>query len=298
MLTANTENKENFTAETEYHGAAGDAAYINTQLVALVGEGTSAYDAYDQDDQPVTGSASEIMSSAKKVYMKAGALGTLTTYTGNFEIADMMGIKVYAGAKDAAADWPNVASYEAPEGADVVNISDSFGFILDFAFRTNAADSTLQLQTEAANRVYSSGETGSATQGAGSTATFTYGAETTTEQATTLLENVKIVFFDPDEGEVYAYGKLDSINAASGEATAEIVLDKTDPADGEEDDIVALQQNEIKFVSVLVYLDGTDLTNADVANAQESGTLDLNLQFSSSTALVPMENTALRNLEA
>ena len=39
------------------------------------------------------------------------------------------------------------------------------------------------------------------------------------------------------------------------------------------------------------------MDNGDVANAASSMTGTLNLQFSSSAKLQPMENTALRNME-
>lgn len=48
-----------------------------------------------------------------------------------------------------------------------------------------------------------------------------------------------------------------------------------------------------KVVSTLVYLDGETLTNADVANAELKGTM--NIQFSSSAELIPMEYGDLLN---
>ena len=58
-----------------------------------------------------------------------------------------------------------------------------------------------------------------------------------------------------------------------------------------------LEQNTAKKLTVLVYLDGHGVDNGDVANAASSMTGTLNLQFSSSAELKPMENTALRNME-
>ena len=62
------------------------------------------------------------------------------------------------------------------------------------------------------------------------------------------------------------------------------------------DNIVALNQNEVKKISVLVYLDGNVIDNSAVSNATTSGALNLNLQFSSSANLIPMQNTALQQL--
>ena len=59
--------------------------------------------------------------------------------------------------------------------------------------------------------------------------------------------------------------------------------------------ITALTQNTATPVSVLVYLDGENVTNADVAIGGYSMTGTLNLQFSSSANLVPMNYTPLMN---
>jgi hypothetical protein len=54
--------------------------------------------------------------------------------------------------------------------------------------------------------------------------------------------------------------------------------------------ITALTQNATTNVSALVYLDGTTMTNADVAyNTATSMSGKTNFQFSSSATLVPME---------
>lgn len=58
----------------------------------------------------------------------------------------------------------------------------------------------------------------------------------------------------------------------------------------EENVICALTQNEEKAISVLVYLDGESIENRDVAaQAPESMTGTMNIQFASSATLVPME---------
>ena len=51
--------------------------------------------------------------------------------------------------------------------------------------------------------------------------------------------------------------------------------------------------NTATAVSTLVYLDGDNITNADVANAASSMTGSMNLQFSTNVPLVPMEYTPL-----
>ena len=60
--------------------------------------------------------------------------------------------------------------------------------------------------------------------------------------------------------------------------------------------IMKLDQNVAEQLSVLVYLDGNEVDNADVAaDVAQSMAGSLNLQFSSSADLKPMEYTDLRN---
>lgn len=60
-----------------------------------------------------------------------------------------------------------------------------------------------------------------------------------------------------------------------------------------EPEICELTQNTAKKVSVVVYLDGDTVTNADVANAATSMTGTMNLQFASNADLTPMEYSGL-----
>ena len=63
--------------------------------------------------------------------------------------------------------------------------------------------------------------------------------------------------------------------------------------------IMPLTQNQAHRLSVLVYLDGEKITNADVAaTASTSMTGSMNLQFSSSATLVPMEYADLHTPSA
>ncbi|MBQ4426373.1 MAG: hypothetical protein II881_01290 [Oscillospiraceae bacterium] len=287
----------------ENGAAAGEeTAAVNNAVAALYTTKTF-YKNVENSDPVITEDASELMSAGGTAYISGGTFSTVAKYIGNQNLLTLMDVTAVAGAADNTATpalttlVTNVNGLTPPAGTATSTISDTYGYIIDFAFRTNAADSKLQLQTEAINRVYS-GETGEtlATQGSGSNVTFTFTEDLSAAQANTLLNNVKLVFFNPADGTVFANAKLTEVTAAGGTATANIKLVVAEGADA--DDIVALNQNEIKFVSVLVYLDGETITNADVANAAASGTLDLNLQFSSSATLVPMENTALRTMTA
>ncbi len=59
--------------------------------------------------------------------------------------------------------------------------------------------------------------------------------------------------------------------------------------------LTALTQNVGKKVTAIVYLDGDVVDNTMVANAKNSMTGMLNLQFASNATLKPMDNTGMRN---
>lgn len=202
-----------------------------------------------------------------------------------------------------------------------LSLSNTYGYALDMAFRTNAASSYLKLQTAAAQRVYSDGSS-EATQGGGSTMTFKADTDTANNgaavlkeaQVVSLMQAIRVAFIDPDDGTLYGIATLENITTAGndgsmkGELTLKDVgdlnttektfnLDTRTANNGEEAKLMQLEQNAAKKLTVLVYLDGHGVDNGDVANAASSMTGTLNLQFSSSAELKPMENTALRNMQ-
>ena len=395
-------------------GDAADKTVVSDAVTTLLGNGLPLEDA---SGNPV-GSADALSKDA--LYLTGGVVNGVAEYSGTFHLVTQLGVAVYAGA----ADYNNskklnanaLATFTAAgEGTGAANITDFYGYIIDFAFRTNAASSNLQLQTAAANRVYSDvTDPTMATQGAGSTVTFNYAdSGLNGTQATNLLDAVRLVFFNPEDSTIYKTAKITNVAAGSTSATGEIYLiasettayelgkDAFVPAtytakdtynntntesyqatltaaqyealtedvttgSGVTDDlyvlgknayevseytiktgdalkygdtvittdqctnyvtatisvatyetlkskttqtvsttmaadktaITELPQNTVKKMSVLVYMDGTNIDNSAVANAEYSGKLDLNLQFSSSAKLVPMENNALKNMEA
>lgn len=223
------------------------------------------------------------------------------------------------------------ANQPSSEGSDEANIiSDRYGFILDLLFRTNAADSDLLLQTTPKDRIYSDNENAD-TMGGGSTMTFTKTVASFSDAAMlNLIDCIRIVFVGSDNA-VLATAGLDTgstINAdetttpnytvnSDGSITVDIRLIDTENSTADsivflEDGstittgtnntqtqannaqvICELTQNLAKGVSVLVYLDGEKVTNADVANAATSMTATMNLQFASSAELEPMEYSGL-----
>lgn len=196
-------------------------------------------------------------------------------------------------------------------------LSEFYGYIVDLAFRTNASNSNLLLQTEATDRIYENNSNPD-TQGSGSSMTFVSGspAEFKTSDVAKLMEHIRIIFFEEVKvGEaiqntVLATAKLDLFGkdssgdevinytiSADGGVTANMYLYEIDETTGEEvllkdtnAIIKTLTQNQAHNIHVLVYLDGETIKNADVAaTAKSSMTGKMNLQFASSAALVPME---------
>ncbi len=103
------------------------------------------------------------------------------------------------------------------------------------------------------------------------------------------------------------------IAEAAGEAEGEVILghfageeaayslngvvqnDKKAANPNEKPIITALTQNVATSVSVLVYIEGEQITNADVSNAAEALSGKLNLQFSSDADLKPMDYAPLKD---
>ena len=200
-------------------------------------------------------------------------------------------------AKAIAAETPIGSDASAAE-----TISNFYGYVIDLAFKTNAADSELRLQTEAIDRIYNNeGDTATEeTMGGGATMVFTSSDATNGFQETemqNLIKHIRIVFFNPTDNTILGYGVMDSsaIELLGGNKMSVGLKMAYKPDPKTETDYIAnnkimdLTQNTAHRLSVLVYLDGTTIKNADVAiGADTSMRGSLNLQFSSSATLKPM----------
>ena len=194
-------------------------------------------------------------------------------------------------------------------------ISDLYGYAIDMAFRTNAAGSKLLLQTDAAQRIYSDA-IDTSTQGGGSYMEFTP-TSLNNNQFKGLLNSVKVLFLD-SSNKILAVAGLDTSSLSGAEGTAAAVAGKfplqmvtttfvdvantnsnavtvTASYDNGRGVITGLQQNAATRISVMVYLDGGSVDNSMVSVDAQSMTGSLNLQFSSSASLVPMDYTPLHN---
>ena len=189
-----------------------------------------------------------------------------------------------------------------PESAGSDNpISEFYGYVIDLAFRTNAQNAKLLLQTEAADRIYNDNKEDAATYGKGSTMTFKTDDPNFSSQITSLMSHLRVVFYNTNDFTIYGEARLDTTNTTkdeNGNVTAKLyMLEEDDTLDKDGDvEITALGTNQPKHVSVLVYLDGTTIENKDVAaTALESMYGSLNLQFTTDAVLVPMDYADLHD---
>ena len=161
---------------------------------------------------------------------------------------------------------------------------------------------------EGENRVWNGEEhslltVSSTTQGSGSC--YTFYAETPADQQRSLklLKSMKIAFVD-ENGKLLttAYMDTEQHYASSGKVIVPIKLSSDSISIGEDDNgnlkyaITSLDQNVPKRISAIVYLDGANLTNDDVLSAADIQG-QMNIQFGSTAALVPLNNETLYTSE-
>lgn len=114
--------------------------------------------------------------------------------------------KVYL---DAVYTYLSSDDMEPASGDAEMPLTEFYGYVIDLAFRTNAAQSNLLLQQQGIDRIYSDNNN-EETLGKGSTMTFTSADNNfSNAQVRALMENIRIVFFDTEENTIYAYAKLD-----------------------------------------------------------------------------------------
>lgn len=214
-----------------------------------------------------------------------------------------------------SADLVTVVPEEPAKGdtEDAAILDSLYGYALDLAFRTNAADSKLKLQSTPTNRIYA-GDTNEATMGYGSCMVFNYTPVFGAAQVTNLMKSVRVVFADKDGG-IYAVAGLDTASATVLDAQSAVhaplklydatsyTIDKTNGfkavntglkfVSEDKAEITALNQNQTLNLTAYVYLDGDSVDNSSVA-AYGAVRGQLNLQFSSTATLVPMDYNPLK----
>ena len=204
------------------------------------------------------------------------------------------------------------------EGATAV-LDAYYGYVIDLMVRTNAAGSNLLLQPAPAQRVYAD-SANEATQGKGATVVFTTTDLNNVGTLTNLANSIRVVFFDPTHDDaVFGLAKVTSVvttetpTKVTGEdgtevdgtlytitGTLELCEIKAATTAGlyvageklTSQALCPLSQNIPQAISALVYLDGEDVTSADVL-AKDNVVGALNLQFASDAELQPMDNSEL-----
>ena len=79
------------------------------------------------------------------------------------------------------------------------SITDYYGYAIDLAFRTNAVESDLLLQTEAVNRIYDGDTQNPALQGGGSYMSFTTSAGLSATKMVKLMRGIRVVLMDGNQ---------------------------------------------------------------------------------------------------
>lgn len=277
------------------------------------GSGLFAYIAKVSTNYSASDSISMVFAGLKVEKKADGTGGVLVTMKTTLEASEFDQTVTNEITDLTAANATGVTNY----------ITDTYGYIIDMAFRTNASGSYLKLATDGMQRIYNGDDasTNTETMGAGSTMTFTSvkdGDEDVMSEAAivNLMYAIRVVFFDPGDGttgnggRIYGIASLDNVQKSEAGMTGKLTLkdatfaggvmtlkDKTAVGEGanENDKLMDLTQNTAARMSVLVYLDGDMVDNSMVANAAQSITGSLNLQFASSAQLKPMQNSALKN---
>jgi hypothetical protein len=358
LLDANTsaleEAQTELAALRESKGADGKLTW--TEIYAVLGLLVNKNNMLVCGYQPIGAYKNEIVNAAIDSLTSGGVPITMKEGSGvYYNIAKMCGnytvqSTVHIDYNSISANAPATMTTEAEDpiylqvatsAAQMVTppvvqtassqLSETYGYALDFGFRTNAAGSNLQLQTAGVNRVYTDDTSAdSAIQGSGSYMKFTTANSTvfTTNDVRALMSAIRVAFVVPENVEnkdlttydLLGIGALD-ITVTTDEATgvttysggtvsgnsvqADLYLyDFTVDADGivtlgdkqsDKSILTALDQTVAKKVTVIVYLDGDCVDNTMVANANTSMSGILNLQFSSSATLTPMENSSLKS---
>jgi len=172
----------------------------------------------------------------------------------------------------------------ASNGGQVMPISDFYGYVIDLAFRTNAASSNLLLQTAPVDRIYDDNHNPE-TMGGGSTMTFTStSSDFTTEQMVGLMEAIRVVFYDTTTNNVYATAKLDMgkdgetprYSVGTTDVTANLYLYEVTPAG------TNTTYAEAKYPATHKWVDGEDGAAGNWVEANDGTATHVQVQVTES----------------
>ncbi|MCC8017724.1 MAG: hypothetical protein LIO39_03835, partial [Lachnospiraceae bacterium] len=226
-------------------------------------------------------------------------------------------------ANNYASDAIAAAPDDTDAGGGSTAASETYGMAVDLWVRTNAEGTSYLLLDgalvtddsgnvtgyEGSNRIWEEYDDEtvfgtSTTQGSGSCYTFSYDSAEELTQILNMLENMKVVFFHTTNGTKLATASFDVTNYYESSGGCVTVPLRADSGDGnsitmtdEDGDattvyyITKLTQNDAMPITALLYLDGTQITNAD-ASVSENFTGELNIQFASSANLETSGSTS------
>lgn len=199
--------------------------------------------------------------------------------------------------------------------AEIVNgkQSGTYGYVVDLAFRLNTAkedgtDGKLLLQTAATQRIYTDAAN-TDTLGGGSYMEFTTVSAdlTNSGREQKLMEAIRITFVQ-DYGRteqgvtptILGTAKLDTTAMTGNKAPIYLYNDANERLEGNNAVLLnTMEKNAAKQISAIVWLDGSQITNADVAATElQSMVGTMNLQFATDVSLNPAVNTPLKGVAA
>ena len=329
------------TAKTEYAKIGTDYTWEKIEPVVspLVNADELSVNGYSVGElmaNPGAAAGKILADGGVKLYMNSGAgiFADIADFAGNYqagitiakleygELLKMENVPATMSTNGVSTTYLTSAADEVDDfvpvggGDGETPLTDFYGYVIDLAFRTNAADSWLQLQQTGVDRIYEDGSNTN-TQGQGAVMKFrTSSSSFQAQSVKELMKAIGIVFFDTDSREIISYAMLDDSKATTDEqgytsmplvlatkTDAGLVMKENTPAaEGQTDTldesiaIMELKQNEVHELSVLVYLDGNKVQNDDVAaDVAKSLEGSMNLQFSSSANLVAMDYSELKS---
>ncbi len=207
-------------------------------------------------------------------------------------LVDLNRTEVSNGSVDNFKDFAGgIHTFNGDAAAFTGNNNAAWCFEIDFFMRSNVTG-TITFQ-EAAN-VYRDTNTpaNSAEKGLGSY--IQYNSNPSSKDMVT----IKVVEYTPGQTVTKADGTTQTITADTTGTVHSVKIGNLTSNKGlltlrneadTEDQGISLTANQYKLVKVYVYMDGSNLTNADFLNAVT--TFSLNLQFKHSTTLVDMQPT-------